>query len=98
MRVGVEPPEAIRGVPQTPLEGVSFAHTFDDAGAPSSHVTQYFEMFGHRAIYHDDWRAVCPWPAPNFTTAAQTRSRSWASRSRPRSWRSSTAAAGSCTG
>jgi arylsulfatase len=70
--LGVDPPESIRGVPQTPLEGVSFAHTFDDAGAASNHVTQYFEMFGHRAIYHDDWRAVCPWPAPNFTTAAQT--------------------------
>ncbi len=70
--LGVEPPAAIRGVPQSPLEGVSFAHTFDDAGAPSHHVTQYFEMLGHRAIYHDEWRAVCPWPAPNFTTAAQT--------------------------
>ena len=71
--LGVEPPAAIRGVAQTPLEGVSFAHTFDDADAPSAHVTQYFEMFGHRAIYHDGWRAVCPWPAPNFTAAAQTR-------------------------
>jgi arylsulfatase len=70
--LGVAPPEAIRGVPQSPLEGVSLAHTFDDAGAASNHVTQYFEMFGHRAIYHDGWRAVCPWPAPNFTTAAQT--------------------------
>ena len=69
--LGVDPPAAIRGVPQSPLEGVSFAHTFDDAAAPSEHVTQYFEMFGHRAIYHDGWRAVCPWPAPNFTTAAQ---------------------------
>jgi arylsulfatase A-like enzyme len=69
--IGVEPPAAIRGVPQTPLEGVSLAHTFDDAAAPSRHVTQYFEMFGHRAIYHDDWRAVCPWPAPNFTEAVQ---------------------------
>jgi arylsulfatase len=69
--LGIDPPETIRGVAQSPLEGVSFAHTFDDAGAPSKHVTQYFEMFGHRAIYHDDWRAVCPWPAPSFTAAAQ---------------------------
>ena len=69
--LGIEPPEAIRGVPQTPLEGVSFAHTFDAADAPSKHVTQYFEMFGHRAIYHDGWRAVCPWPAANFTDAAK---------------------------
>jgi arylsulfatase len=69
--IGLEPPARIRGVPQTPLEGHSFAHTFDDAEAASTHVTQYFEMFGHRAIYHDGWRAVCPWPAPNFTAAAQ---------------------------
>ena len=41
--------------------------------APSKHVTQYFEMFGHRAIYHDGWRAVCPWPAPNFTDRGQAR-------------------------
>jgi arylsulfatase len=69
--LGIEAPAALRGVPQAPLEGVSFAHTFDDAQAPSRHVTQYFEMFGHRAIYHDGWRAVCPWPAPSFTAAAQ---------------------------
>ena len=70
--LGLAPPEAIRGVPQTPLEGASFAHTFDDASAPTRHVTQYFEMFGHRAIHHDEWRAVCPWPAPSFTAAAAT--------------------------
>ena len=50
---------------------MSFAHTFDDADAPTRHHTQYFEMFGHRAIYHDGWRAVCPWPGPSFTEAAQ---------------------------
>jgi arylsulfatase len=69
--LGVAPPATLHGATQTPLEGVSFAHTFDDAAAPSKHVTQYFEMFGHRAIYHDGWRAVCPWPAPNFTAAAK---------------------------
>ena len=26
-------------------------------------------MFGHRSIYHDGWRAVCPWPGPSFTEA-----------------------------
>ncbi|MCS6849186.1 MAG: arylsulfatase, partial [Anaerolineae bacterium] len=50
---------------------VSFAHTFDDAKAPSKHITQYFEMFGHRAIYHDGWRAVCPWPGPSFAEAGK---------------------------
>jgi arylsulfatase A-like enzyme len=69
--LGIAPPEKVRGVPQTPIEGVSFAHTFDDPDAPSRHVTQYFEMFGHRAIYHDGWRAVCPWPGPSYTEAAR---------------------------
>ena len=68
--LGVDAPDQIRGVPQTPLEGVSFSQTFGDPDAPSQHTTQYFEMFGHRAIDHDGWRAVCPWPGPNFTTAA----------------------------
>jgi arylsulfatase len=69
--LGIEAPEAVRGVQQSPVEGVSFTHTFDAPDAPTNHETQYFEMFGHRSIYHDGWRAVCPWPAPNFTEAAQ---------------------------
>jgi arylsulfatase A-like enzyme len=69
--VGVSPPETIRGVRQAPVEGVSFAHTFSDGAAPSRHTTQYFEMMGHRAIYHEGWRAVCPWPGPSFTEAAE---------------------------
>jgi arylsulfatase A-like enzyme len=66
---GVEPPEHIRGVTQSPIEGISFAHTFKDAKAESKHHTQYFEMFAHRSIYHDGWRAVCPFPGPSFTEA-----------------------------
>jgi arylsulfatase A-like enzyme len=69
--LGIEAPEAVRGVQQSPVEGVSFTHTFDAADAATNHETQYFEMFGHRSIYHDGWRAVCPWPAPNFTEAAR---------------------------
>jgi arylsulfatase A-like enzyme len=67
--LGIEPPAAIRGVTQSPLHGVSFAHTFDDPTAPTRHRTQYYEMFGHRAIDHDGWRAVCPWPGPSFAEA-----------------------------
>jgi hypothetical protein len=63
----IEPPASVKGVSQSPIEGMSFAHTFDDAGAPTRHVTQYFEMIGHRSIYHDGWRAVCPWPGTSFT-------------------------------
>ncbi|MCX5589458.1 arylsulfatase [Streptomyces erythrochromogenes] len=67
--LGIEAPTTIRGVTQSPLHGVSFAHTFDDAGAASRHRTQYYEMLGHRAIDHDGWRAVCPWPGPSFEEA-----------------------------
>jgi arylsulfatase len=67
--LGIDPPAQIRGVTQSPIEGVSFAHTFDDAKAASKHHTQYFEMFAHRSIYHDGWRAVCPFPGTSFTEA-----------------------------
>jgi arylsulfatase len=67
--LGVEPPAQIRGVRQSPLHGVSFAHTLEDPDAATNHHTQYFEMLGHRAIYHDGWRAVCPWPGPSFAEA-----------------------------
>ncbi|MEZ5176707.1 MAG: sulfatase-like hydrolase/transferase [Acidimicrobiales bacterium] len=58
--VGVEPPETIGYVPQTHLDGVSLAEVLgpDGAGAPERHTTQYFEMLGSRAIYHDGWKAV----------------------------------------
>jgi len=69
--LGLEPPGVIRGVTQSPLHGVSFAQTFDDRAAPTRHRTQYFEMFGHRAIDHDGWRAVCPWPGPSFAEAGK---------------------------
>jgi arylsulfatase A-like enzyme len=65
--LGIDAPTSIKGVTQSPIEGLSFAHAFDDAKATSRHITQYFEMFGHRSIYHDGWRAVCPWPGTSFT-------------------------------
>ena len=69
--LNIEPPSTIKGVTQSPIEGVSFAHSFDNANVPTKHLTQYFEMMGHRSIYHDGWRAVCPWPGPSFTEAGQ---------------------------
>ena len=68
---GIEAPQSVRGVAQSPIEGVSFAHTFDDADAGSKRETQYFEMMGHRSIYHDGWRAVCPWPGTSFTESGR---------------------------
>ena len=67
--LGIEAPTSIKGVTQSPIEGHSFAHAFNDGKAPSKHITQYFEMFGHRSIYHDGWRAVCPWPGTSFKEA-----------------------------
>src|SRR5262249_10068263 len=56
---GIPAPDAVDGIPQKPMEGVSFAYTFEkaNAGAPSKHTTQYFEMMADRAIYHDGWIA-----------------------------------------
>jgi arylsulfatase len=54
---GVKAPTSVNGVKQRPLEGSSMAYTFDAAGAPSRHRTQYFELFGNRAIYHEGWMA-----------------------------------------
>jgi arylsulfatase len=67
--IGIDPPTALRGVTQSPIQGVSFAGALRDAKAPNRHHTQYFEMMGHRAIYHDGWRAVCPVPGPSFAEA-----------------------------
>jgi arylsulfatase len=54
---GIPLPDEIDGIKQNPMEGVSMAYTFDkqNADAPSTHKTQYFEMIGDRAIYHDGW-------------------------------------------
>jgi hypothetical protein len=60
--VGVQPPAAIAGTPQMPIEGESFARSVLDASAPSKASPQYFEMFGHRGIWHGGWKAVAYHP------------------------------------
>lgn len=54
----VAAPETVNGVPQMPLEGTSFAANLRDPKAPSKPGPQYFEMFGHRGIVHQGWKAV----------------------------------------
>ena len=58
-------PKFVDGIKQKPMEGVSMVYSFADAKAPTTHTTQYFEMFGNRGIYHDGWTAVTrhsiPW-------------------------------------
>lgn len=56
--IGIEAPADVAGVAQRPLDGVSFAPTFDSARAAEVHRTQYYEMFGCRALYQDGWKAV----------------------------------------
>jgi len=55
----VKQPKVVDGIEQSPIEGVSLMYTFDkqNANAASTHKTQYFEMFGDRALYHDSWIA-----------------------------------------
>jgi arylsulfatase A-like enzyme len=58
-------PKMVNGTEQLPFDGPSMVYTFDDAKAKDRHTTQYFEMFGNRAIYHDGWvactRHSIPW-------------------------------------
>lgn len=56
---GIQAPAMVDGIPQKPIEGVSMVYTFDakNADAPSRHRTQYFEMMGDHALYHDGWIA-----------------------------------------
>lgn len=57
-------PKSVNGAVQIPMEGVSMAYSFDDARAKDRHVTQYFEMFGNRAVYNDGWLAGTVHRAP----------------------------------
>ena len=54
---GVPVPGVVDGIRQMPMNGTSLVYSFKDAKAAERHTTQYFEVFGHRAIYHDGWMA-----------------------------------------
>ena len=64
--VGIEMPDVVNGIEQLPVDGTSMNYTFEDPSAKSTRTTQYFEILGNRAIYHDGWMASCfhgrvPW-------------------------------------
>jgi arylsulfatase len=66
--LGITPPKVVNGHEQDPIDGVSFAYTFDAADAPERKTTQYFEVMGSRGIYHEGWMASTfgprtPWNA-----------------------------------
>ena len=63
---GIEAPEEVNGIPQMPIHGTSMGYCFEKEDAPSRRSTQYFEILGNRAIYHEGWMASCfhgrlPW-------------------------------------
>jgi len=67
---GIPAPDTVDGIKQAPIEGTSFAYTFDEKNAkvPSKHTTQYFEMMGQWALYHEGWMLStkvnrAPWEA-----------------------------------
>ncbi len=60
--VGIDAPAEIAGCAQMPIEGESFARSITDAAAPSKASPQYFEMFGHRGLWRDGWKAVAYHP------------------------------------
>jgi arylsulfatase len=91
--VGIPAPVMVNGIAQKPIAGVSMVYSFDktNAGAPSPHKTQYFEMFGDRALYQDGWIASTkvirpPWelsgagnpdPANNVTWELYDLTKDW---------------------
>ena len=70
---GVKTPTMVNGVAQKPMDGVSMVYSFNDAKAPSTRTTQYFELVGNRAIYHDGWVAcTTPYRKPFQTVGGAT--------------------------
>ncbi|HZZ78915.1 MAG TPA: sulfatase-like hydrolase/transferase, partial [Gemmataceae bacterium] len=70
-------PTSINGVAQTPIEGVSFAATFDNSDVKLVREAQYFEMLGQRALYIDGWRAYAPWKFGDNLTAKDLANAKW---------------------
>ena len=69
---GLPQPKVVDGTEQVPMDGTSFAYTFDDPRAPERHTQQYFEIYGNRAMYKDGWWAAAkldrvPWDATPAT-------------------------------
>ncbi len=62
----VKVPEVINGYKQLPLQGISFASTITNAGEPTKHHVQYYELHGGRAIYKDGWKAAVYHPRSFF--------------------------------
>jgi arylsulfatase A-like enzyme len=64
--VGIDPPSTVDGVVQQKVDGASLAGALADPGASSPRSTQYFEMHGSRAVYHEGWKATTDYVSPLF--------------------------------
>jgi arylsulfatase A-like enzyme len=75
---GLPEPKSVDGTPQIPMQGVSMMYSFDDPKAADRHLTQYFEIAGNRAIYHDGWLAGTIHRAPwEYTPRAKLTDDVW---------------------
>lgn len=54
----IQVPEVVNGVKQQSVDGKSLVYSFDQPNTDSERTTQYYEMIGNRAIYHEGWKAV----------------------------------------
>ena len=68
---GLPEPVFVNGIQQKPYEGFSMLESFDNADAPETHTTQYFEMVGNRGIYHKGWTACTKHRTPWFIGVAK---------------------------
>ena len=85
--IDIEPPTVRRGLEQIPVSGTSLVYTFDDPGAATRKEIQYFEMAGHRGLWHDGWKAVTRHeagvPFDNDTWELYHRTGTWCSTTTP---------------
>jgi arylsulfatase A-like enzyme len=58
----ITPPRIVNGFEQDSIDGVSMVYAFDDAKAPGTRKTQFFDIMASRGIYHDGWFASAPGP------------------------------------
>ena len=75
--LGMQAPAVLNGVAQRPLEGVSFAHTFDDSSARTRKHVQYYEMIASRALWADGWKAVVEQPQGDLLTDEMLAQQKW---------------------
>lgn len=75
--LGITPPRTVNGIPQDPIDGVSFAYSLYDATAKGRLLTQYFEIMGSRSIYHDGWIASALGPRLPWVTGIDPKIFQW---------------------